>query len=120
MNPPPNIRDLLQGHVTLQLESLDRLYLNGYLPKLQYGAGLVQFLSRHRGHPIASPALQPKRLMMPARNSRHRGHPIASPALLGHITRQFVAQTTNLPKEEPSRCSLSHATSPRTVWRRSC
>src|SRR2546422_2394430 len=57
MNPPPNIRDLLQGHVTLQLESLDRLYLNGYLPKLQYGAGLVQFLSRHRGHPIASPAL---------------------------------------------------------------
>src|SRR2546426_10345715 len=71
MNPPPNIRDLLQGHVTLQLESLDRLYLNGYLPKLQYGAGLVQF------------------------RARPRGHPIASPALLGHITGQFVAQTTN-------------------------
>ncbi len=71
MNPPPNIRDLLQGHVTLQLESLDRLYLNGYVPKLQYGAGLVEFLSRHRGHPIASPAL------------------------LGHITGQFVAETTN-------------------------
>lgn len=67
MNHPPNVRDLLDGHVTLQLRSLDRLYLNGYVPKLQYGAGLVQFLSQHRGYPIASPAL------------------------LGQITEQFVA-----------------------------
>jgi hypothetical protein len=52
-----NVRDLLDGHVTLELESLDRLYLNGFVPKLQYGAGLVQFLCQHRGHPIASPAL---------------------------------------------------------------
>lgn len=57
MNAPPNLRDLLDGHVTLQLRSLDRLYLNGYVPKLQYGAGVVQFLSEHRGYPIASPAL---------------------------------------------------------------
>ncbi len=41
------------------------------MPKLQYGAGLVEFLSRHRGHPIASPAL------------------------LGHLTGQFVAETKN-------------------------
>jgi hypothetical protein len=68
MNHPPNIRDLLEGHVTLQLQSLDRLYLNGYIPPLQHGAGLVRFLSQHRGNPIASPAL------------------------LGHITGQFVAQ----------------------------
>jgi hypothetical protein len=68
MNVPPNLCDLLDQHVTLELGSLDRLYLNGYVPKLQYGAGLVQFLSQHRGHPIASPAL------------------------LGHITGQFVAQ----------------------------
>src|SRR6266511_1507573 len=40
MNAPPNIRDLLQGHVTLQLQSLDRLYLNGYVAHLQHGAGL--------------------------------------------------------------------------------
>jgi hypothetical protein len=64
---PVNVRDLLDGHVTLELESLDRLYLNGYVPKLQYGAGLVSFLSQHRGQPIASPAL------------------------LGQITGQFVA-----------------------------
>lgn len=57
MSNPPNIRDLLDGHVTLQLESIDRLYLNGYVAHLQHGAGLVRFLSQHRGHPIASPAL---------------------------------------------------------------
>ena len=29
MKPSVNVRDLLDGHVTLQLESLDRLYLKG-------------------------------------------------------------------------------------------
>ena len=57
MSKPLNIRDLLEGHVTLELESIDRLYLNGYVSKLQYGAGLVSYLSQHLGYPIASPAL---------------------------------------------------------------
>jgi hypothetical protein len=57
MKAPLNIADLLDGHVTLQLESIDRLYLNAYVGRLQYGAGLVSFLSEHLGHPIASPAL---------------------------------------------------------------
>jgi hypothetical protein len=57
MSTSPNVRDLLEGHVTLQLESIDRLYLNGYVARLQYGAGLVEFLCQHRGQPIASPAL---------------------------------------------------------------
>ena len=65
---PVNVHDLLKDHVTLQLESIDRLYLNGYVPDLQHGAGLVRFLSQHRGHPIASPAL------------------------LGQITGKFVAE----------------------------
>lgn len=36
--------DLLEGHITLELESIDRLYLNGYVPQLQHGPGLVGFL----------------------------------------------------------------------------
>src|SRR5438874_8796749 len=52
-----NVRDLLDSHVRLELESIDRLYLNGYIRQLQHGAGLVEFLCRHRGHVIASPAL---------------------------------------------------------------
>jgi len=27
-----NINELLEGHVTLEVECIDRLYLNGYLP----------------------------------------------------------------------------------------
>jgi hypothetical protein len=68
MSTTPNVCDLLEGHVTLELESIDRLYLNGYVPQLQHGAGLVRFLSQHRGQLIASPAL------------------------LGQITGKFVAE----------------------------
>jgi hypothetical protein len=52
-----NINELLQGHVTLQVECIDRLYLNGYLPSLATPAGLVRFLTEHLGKPIPSPAL---------------------------------------------------------------
>jgi hypothetical protein len=57
MSTLPNVRDLLEGHITLELDSIDRLYLNGYVPQLQHGPGLVGFLCQHRGQPIASPAL---------------------------------------------------------------
>jgi hypothetical protein len=56
MSTLPNVRDLLEGHITLELDSIDRLYLNGYVPQLQHGPGLVGFLCQHRGQPIASPA----------------------------------------------------------------
>ncbi len=52
-----NVRELLDGHVNLELESIDRLYLNGYVPQLQHGAGMVRFLSENKGKPIPSPAL---------------------------------------------------------------
>jgi hypothetical protein len=32
-----NINDVLDGHVVLDIECLDRVYLNGYVPKLQVG-----------------------------------------------------------------------------------
>lgn len=52
-----NINELLKGHVTLEVECIDRLYLNGYLPSLATGGGLVRFLTEHLGKPIPSPAL---------------------------------------------------------------
>jgi hypothetical protein len=76
MSTIPNVRDLLEGHITLSLESIDRLYLNGYLPQLQHGAGLVQFLCQHRGQPIASPAL------------------------LGQITGKFVAEVKSFATQQ--------------------
>jgi hypothetical protein len=48
--------DILDGHVSLDLECLDRIYLNGYVPNLQVGGQVVQFLAA-RGFPIPSPAV---------------------------------------------------------------
>jgi hypothetical protein len=48
--------DILDGHVGLDLECLDRIYLNGYVPNLQVGGQVVQFLAS-RGFPIPSPAV---------------------------------------------------------------
>lgn len=53
----PTIEELLREHVTLDIECLDRLYLNGYLPTLQSSGQLVTFLTQHRGRPIPSPTL---------------------------------------------------------------
>jgi hypothetical protein len=53
---PVTTRDILDGHVTLDLECLDRIYLNGYVPNLQVGGQVVGFLA-HRGFPIPSPAV---------------------------------------------------------------
>ncbi len=52
---PVTVNDVLDGHVVLDLECPDRLYLNGYLAQLQVGGQVVQFL-RHRGFPVPSPA----------------------------------------------------------------
>ena len=52
-----NMNELLEGHVTLEVECIDRLYLNGYLPSLATAGGLVRFLTEHLGKPIPSPAL---------------------------------------------------------------
>jgi hypothetical protein len=52
-----NINDLLAEHVGLDLECLDRLYLNGYVPTLQVGGQVVRFLTQHLGNPIPSAAV---------------------------------------------------------------
>lgn len=57
MGLPVNINDLLEGHATLDLECLDRIYLNAYVPNLQVSGQVVTFLTDHLGNPIPSPAL---------------------------------------------------------------
>jgi hypothetical protein len=49
--------DMVAGHVTLDISCIDRLYLNGYVPKLQTPGGVIYFFHDHRGKPIVSPAL---------------------------------------------------------------
>jgi hypothetical protein len=52
---PVTVNDVLDGHVKLTVDCLDRLYLHGYLGQLQVSGQLVQFL-RHRRYPIPSAA----------------------------------------------------------------
>jgi hypothetical protein len=52
---PVTVNDVLDGHVALDLQCLDRLYLHGYLGQLQVGGQVIQFL-QHRGYPVPSPA----------------------------------------------------------------
>jgi len=51
-----DINEILKDHVTLDVECIDRIYLNGYIPRLQMPGQLVKFL-RHRGYKIPSPAI---------------------------------------------------------------
>ena len=53
---PMTTADVLDGHVRLDIECLDRIYLNGYVPNLQVGGQVVHFLAL-RGFPIPSPAV---------------------------------------------------------------
>jgi hypothetical protein len=49
------IPELLDRHITLEVECLDRLYLNGYIGKLATGAGLMMFMRGQLGKPVPSP-----------------------------------------------------------------
>jgi hypothetical protein len=48
---------MVAGHVRLDVSCLDRLYLTGFVAKLQTPGGVIYFLHDHRGNPITSPAL---------------------------------------------------------------
>ena len=51
------VNEVLDGHVKLDIQCLDRIYLNAYVPILQTSAQVVAFLSTHLGFPFPSPAL---------------------------------------------------------------
>lgn len=50
-----NVADVLPGKIGLDIESVDRVYLNGYVPNLQMGGGVVNFIREQWGWPIPSP-----------------------------------------------------------------
>ena len=49
-----NVAEILQNHVTFELEAIDRMYLNAYVPSLQTGGGLVYFLKTQLGVRVPS------------------------------------------------------------------
>src|SRR5262245_470837 len=57
MSVPRTVAAVLRDHVTLEVEGIDRMYLNVYVADLQREQGVVWFLRHHRGHTFASSAL---------------------------------------------------------------
>jgi hypothetical protein len=57
MSIPLTVTEILRDHVTLEVESLDRMYLNVYVPQLQHARGVAAFFRYHRGQTFASSVL---------------------------------------------------------------
>jgi hypothetical protein len=49
-----NVAEILTNHVTFELEAIDRMYLNAYVPSLQTGGGVVYFLKTQLGVRVPS------------------------------------------------------------------
>src|ERR1700693_6054057 len=52
-----SVAEIVSHHVKLTLEGIDRMYLNVFVPGLQYEKGIVRFFRAHRGYPLPSGAL---------------------------------------------------------------
>ncbi len=51
-----SVADVLDEHVAFEVECIDRMYCNVYVPQLQHAGGLLGFVQRHLGFPVASTA----------------------------------------------------------------
>jgi hypothetical protein len=49
-----SVAEILNQHVTFELEAIDRMYLNAYVPSLQSGGGVVYFMKAHLGARVPS------------------------------------------------------------------
>lgn len=57
MTVPRTVAEILRDHVTLEIEGIDRMYLNAVVPILQSERGIAWFFREGRGHTFASSAL---------------------------------------------------------------
>ena len=56
MTLPRTVADVLADHVVFEVECIDRMYCNVYVPQLQHAGGLLGYIQRQLGLPIASTA----------------------------------------------------------------
>jgi hypothetical protein len=57
MTLPRSAAEVLARHVLFELECIDRIYCNLYVPKLQRELGVASFIREHLGKPVASTAV---------------------------------------------------------------
>jgi hypothetical protein len=51
------VKEVLQDRVSLDIECVDRVYLNGYVKNLQMPGGVVNFIREQKHWPIPSPQM---------------------------------------------------------------
>jgi hypothetical protein len=51
---PQTVAEVLRKHVVLEVESIDRMYLNAIVPRLQIVEGALRFIRQQRGAKVAS------------------------------------------------------------------
>jgi hypothetical protein len=56
MTLPRTVADVLADHVVFEVECIDRMYCTVYVPQLQHAGGLLGYIQRQLGLPIASTA----------------------------------------------------------------
>ena len=76
MSIPQSVAEVMRDHVSLEIEGIDRMYLNVYVPALQREGGVASFFRFHRGHRFASSAL------------------------MDPISKAFIAQTEQFARQE--------------------
>jgi hypothetical protein len=54
MSVPTTVAEVIDRHVSFEVQSVDRLYLNVYQPMLQRGGGVSVFFRQHRGEACAT------------------------------------------------------------------
>jgi hypothetical protein len=62
-----SVAEIVSHHVRLTVEGIDRMYLNVFVPGLQYEPGIVRFFREHRGQPLPSAALMSPMTRRPTR-----------------------------------------------------
>src|ERR1700676_4064850 len=124
MSVPRSVAEVLAEHVTLEVEGIDRMYLNVYIPGLQREQGVASFFRFHRGHQFASSALMDPiskpfemegvdrmflNVYIPGLQREqgvasffrfHRGHQFASSALMDPISKTFVSALEEYARRE--------------------
>jgi hypothetical protein len=53
------VKEILTNKIALDIECVDRVYLNGYIKYLQLPGGMITFIREQMGFPIPSPILLP-------------------------------------------------------------
>jgi hypothetical protein len=54
MNVPQNVAELQREKIVMELEGIDRMYLNAYVPQLTTAASIAGFVRKHLGYRFAS------------------------------------------------------------------